>query len=77
MSSTRYAVTPPRNSETQHWCGQLRGYAVTRPLRMCAGVGGRVPACMQVWVCDACVTTQPRNSLGVVRVSRLRALVTA
>ena len=32
--SKSYAVTGMCNSETQHWRGELRGYAVTRT-RMC------------------------------------------
>ncbi len=38
MTRRRYAVTAPRNSQTQHWRGKLRGYAVTAPcVCMCAG----------------------------------------
>jgi len=46
-----YAVTDMRNSETQHWRGKLRGYAVTHApyTYMCAHgrVCVRVHACMR------------------------------
>ncbi|MCC2673065.1 MAG: hypothetical protein K0R58_12 [Ramlibacter sp.] len=41
-----YAVTGSRNSESKHWRGQLRGYAVTafsKCVRVCAYV-------RRVWV---------------------------
>lgn len=47
-----YAVTKVRNSESKHWRGQLRGYAVTRAskcVRGCArkrGVGTCVIFCI-------------------------------
>lgn len=73
----RYTVMPSHNSQTQHWRGLLCGYAVTPPSRMCVCMQAcawvRVRACM----CDGRVTVQPCNSLGVARVSRLRARLTA
>lgn len=74
-----YEVTRWCNQQTQHWRGQLRGYEVTRGL--CAGV--RMRAQVRAWVrvracvCAMGVTAQPRNSLGVARVSRLRVRATA
>ncbi len=56
MSQNSYAVTRGCNSQTQHWRGELRGYAVTRTSYtcVCVGVGACVPAC--VCACDVGVT---------------------
>lgn len=59
MSS--YAVTAPRNSQTQHWRGKLRGYAVTRP--------SRVHACVCAWAgtCEGCMCACTSLLYGVPR----------
>jgi len=71
-----YAVTPGCNSKAKQRRGKLRGYAVTRTPRVCAGVRARAHAHVHVCV-RVLVTAQPRNSLGGLRVSRLRARATA
>lgn len=77
MSPIGYEVTRGCNQQTQHWRGQLRGFAVTRTpitcVRVRACAGARLHAC----VCVCRVTAKPRNSLGVARVSRLRVRATA
>ena len=51
--SASYAVTGMRNSETQHWRGELRGYAVTdAPIHVCARMWARVRV-------RACVCVRP------------------
>lgn len=79
MSPLNYAVTQGRNSGIKHWRGKLRGCAVTRGSRMCVCVQAQVCACacVHACVCVYRVTAQPRNSLGVARVSRLRVRATA
>ena len=79
MSPRSYAVTRRCNSQSQHWRGKLRGYAVARLSYMCAcaGAGRRVPVRLQVWVCEVRATVQPRNSLGLARVCELRVRATA
>lgn len=77
MTIVSYAVTSWCNQQIQHWRGKLRGYAVTRVLYMCVCAQVRMWARVHAGVCDAGVTAQPRNSLGVVRVSRLRVRATA
>ena len=72
-----YEVTRRCNQQTQHWRGKLRGYAVTRGPYMCVCAQARMWARVHACACDAGVTAQPRNSLGVVRVSRLRVRATA
>lgn len=42
----RYAITCPRNSETQHWRGLLRDYAVTAVMRMYVQRRVHIGACM-------------------------------
>lgn len=75
---TSYAVTPGCNSKTQQRRGELRGYAVTRVSHMCVRAGVRVRAHAGVHVgARVGVTAQPRNSLGGLRVSQLRARATA
>ena len=46
--SPSYAVTGMCNSETQHWRGELRGYAVTQASRVCACVGACV--CVRMYM---------------------------
>jgi len=77
MKRASYAVTRRCNQQIQHWRGKLRGYAVTRGPYMCVCAQVRMWARVHARVCDAGVTAQPRNSLGVARVSRLRVRATA
>lgn len=78
MGLIGYAVTLGCNSEIQQRRGELRGYAVTRVSHMCVCAGVRVRAHAGVHVgARVGVTAQPRNSLGGLRVSRLRARATA
>lgn len=46
--SPSYAVTGMCNSETQHWRGELRGYAVTRASRVCVCVRGCACVCVRM-----------------------------
>lgn len=77
MKGASYAVTRGCNQQSQHWCGELRGYAVTRGSYMCVRAQVRVWARVHACACDAAVTAKPRNSLGVARVSWLRVRATA
>ena len=51
MKPNSYAVTRGCNSKTQHWRGELRGYAVTSSPQtcVCAGAGACVPAGVCTW----------------------------
>ena len=76
---SRYTVTTTHNRESQHRRGLLCDYAVMALThgRVRAGVRVCAWACVHACVCVCRVTAQPCNSLGVARVSRLRARATA
>lgn len=76
---TGYEVTRGCNCQSKQRRGELRGYEVTRGSCVHVCAGGRRCACVRVHacVCVCCVTAQPRNSLGVARVSWLRVRATA
>ena len=79
MTHHCYEVTQGCNSHIKHWRGELRGYEVTRVTRMHMHAGGQAGACVRAHACTCVsrVTAQPRNSLGVARLSRLRVRATA
>lgn len=73
----RYTVTRWHNRQNQYLRGLLCDYTVTRLTHVHAGVRAGACACVHACVCVCRVTAQPCNSLGVARVSRLRARITA
>ena len=73
----RYTVTRRHNRQSQYLRGLLCDYTVTRLTHVHAGVRAGAYACVHACVCVCRVTAQPCNSLGVARVSRLRARITA
>lgn len=73
-----YEVTHGCNCKTKQWRWKLRGYEVTRAACQARDTRGCVDVvCLFLHMRRDGVTAQPRNSLGVARVSWLRVRATA